>query len=121
MPTSVIGLSIDAADAAALATFWSAVLHRPLNPGATAGSAAIDAADPAEGPKLAFWQVPEPKSAKNRLHLDLWTDEFEAESKRLTGLGATAVTDNVKPTVRWTTFADPEGNEFDLIASRPAE
>ncbi|WP_329072410.1 VOC family protein [Amycolatopsis sp. NBC_01480] len=121
MPTSVIGLSIDAADAAALATFWSAVLHRPLNPGATAESAAIDAADPAEGPKLAFWQVPEPKSAKNRLHLDLWTDEFEAESKRLTGLGAKAVSDNVKPTVRWTTFADPEGNEFDLIASRPAE
>jgi predicted enzyme related to lactoylglutathione lyase len=121
MTTSVIGLSIDAADAAALAAFWSEVLHRPVNPGATTESAAIDAADPAQGPKLAFWKVPERKSVKNRLHLDLWTDQFEAESKRLTGLGAVPVAEAEKPGVRWTTFADPQGNEFDLIASLPAE
>jgi predicted enzyme related to lactoylglutathione lyase len=121
MTTSVISLSIDAADAAALATFWSEVLDRPINPGATIESAAIDATDPASGPKLAFWKVPESKLVKNRFHLDLWTDEFEAESKRLTDLGATSVADTEKPTVRWTTFADPEGNEFDLIASVSAE
>jgi Glyoxalase-like domain len=68
-----------------------------------------------------LWKVPEPKSVKNRLHLDLWTDEFEAESKRLTDLGATSVADFEMPAIRWTTFADPEGNEFDLIASLPAE
>ena len=121
MTTSVIGLSIDASDAAALAAFWSKVLHRPVNPGATTESASIDATDPTSGPKLAFWKVPEPKSVKNRLHLDLWTDEFEAESKRLTDLGATPVADAEKSTVRWTTFADPEGNEFDLVGSLPAE
>ena len=121
MTTSVTSLSIDAADAAALAAFWSEVLDRPVSPGATAESAAIDATDPASGPKLFFWKVPEPKTVKNRLHLDLWTDEFEAESKRLTDLGATHVADFELEAIRWITFSDPEDNEFDLIASRPAE
>ena len=119
MTTSVIGLSVDCADPVALAGFWSEVLGRPVNPGAGAENAAIDATDPASGPRLAFHKVPEPKTVKNRLHLDLRTDQFEAESKRLIGLGATPIRDIEKPTVRWTTFADPEGNEFDLIAAQP--
>jgi deazaflavin-dependent oxidoreductase (nitroreductase family) len=119
MSTSVIGLSIDCADAAALAGFWSEVLGRPVNPGANAESAAIDAADPASGPRLSFHQVPEPKTVKNRLHLDLRSDQFEAESERLVGLGAVPVRDIERPAARWTTFADPEGNEFDLVAASP--
>jgi F420H(2)-dependent quinone reductase len=119
MTTSVIGLSIDCADPVALAGFWSEVLGRPVNPGADAENAAIDVTDPASGPRLAFHKVPEPKTVKNRLHLDLRTDQFEAESKRLTGLGATPIRDIEKPTVRWTTFADPEGNEFDLVEAQP--
>jgi Glyoxalase-like domain len=120
MTTSVIGLSIDCADPVTLAGFWSEVLGRPVNPSAGAENAAIDATDPASGPRLAFHKVPEPKTVKNRLHLDLRTDRFEAESKRLTGLGATPLWDIEKPTVRWTTFADPEGNEFDLITAQPS-
>jgi hypothetical protein len=119
MTTSVIGLSIDCADPVALAGFWSEALGRPVNPGADAENAAIDATDPASGPRLSFHKVPEPKTVKNRLHLDLRTDRFEAESKRLIGLGATPIRDFEKPAVRWTTFADPEGNEFDLIAAQP--
>jgi deazaflavin-dependent oxidoreductase (nitroreductase family) len=121
MTTSVIGLSIDCADPGALARFWSDVLGRPVSPGADADNAAIDATDPASGPRLAFHKVPEPKTVKNRLHLDLRTDEFEMESKRLTGLGASPVRDIEKPKARWTTFADPEGNEFDLIAAVPVQ
>lgn len=123
MTTSIASLSIDAVDAAALAAlaaFWSEVLDRPVSPGATAESAAIDATDPAAGPKLFFWKVPEPKPVKNRLHLDLRTDEFDAESKRLTALGATSVADLDMSAICWTTFTDPEGNEFDLLASLPA-
>ena len=48
MTVSVVGLSIDCADAAALARFWSEVLGRPVNPGADAGHAAIDVTDPCE-------------------------------------------------------------------------
>jgi predicted enzyme related to lactoylglutathione lyase len=117
MSVSVVGLSIDCADAAALARFWSEVLGRPVNPGADAGHAAIDATDPASGPRLSFQKVPEPKTVKNRLHLDLRTDRFEAENDRLTSLGAVAIRSFERPTIRWTTFADPEGNEFDLIAA----
>jgi predicted enzyme related to lactoylglutathione lyase len=119
MTTSVIGLSIDCADPVAVASFWSEVLGRPVNPGADAGHAAIEATDPASGPRLSFQKVPEPKTVKNRLHLDLRTDRFEAESKRVIGLGATRVRDIEKSAARWTTFADPEGNEFDLIAAQP--
>jgi deazaflavin-dependent oxidoreductase (nitroreductase family) len=120
MTTTVIGLSIDCADPVALAGFWSEVLGRPVNPGADAENAAIDAAGPASGPRLAFHKVPEPKTVKNRLHLDLRTDQFDAESKRLTALGATPIRDIEKPAARWTTVADPEGNEFDLVAAQPA-
>jgi F420H(2)-dependent quinone reductase len=119
MTMSVIGLSIDCADPVALAGFWSEVLGRPVNPGADAENAAIEATDSASGPRLAFHKVPEPKTVKNRLHLDLRTDQFEAESKRLIGLGATPIRDIEKPTARWTTFADPESNEFDLVAAQP--
>jgi predicted enzyme related to lactoylglutathione lyase len=114
--TSVIGLSVDCADPAALAGFWAEALGRTVNPGSTAEYAAIDATDPAAGPRLAFHKVPEPKTVKNRLHLDLVTDQFQAETERLTGLGATALRDFETPTTRWTTFTDPEGNEFDLVA-----
>jgi predicted enzyme related to lactoylglutathione lyase len=117
MTTSVIALSIDCSDPAALAGFWSEVLGRPVNPGADAENAVIDPTDPASGPRLAFHKVPEPKTVKNRLHLDLRTDQFEAESRRLTALGATPLQDMSKATARWTTFADPEGNEFDLIVA----
>jgi hypothetical protein len=44
---------------------------------------------------------------------------FEAESSRLIGLGATPIKDFNKATARWTTFADPEDNEFDLVAVQP--
>jgi F420H(2)-dependent quinone reductase len=119
MTTTVIGLSIDCADPVALAGFWSAALGRPVSPGANAENAAIDATDPASGPRLAFHKVPEPKTVKNRLHLDLRTDRFQAESERLIGLGATPIRDIEKPAARWTTFADPEGNEFDLVDAQP--
>ena len=55
------------------------------------------------------------------MHLDLRTGEFEAGSKRLTDLGATSVADFEMQAIRWITFADPEGNEFDLIASLPTQ
>jgi predicted enzyme related to lactoylglutathione lyase len=115
--TSVYGLSIDCADPIAVADFWSAALGRPVNPGSTAENAAIDATDQASGPRLAFHKVPEHKTIKNRLHLDLRTDQFEAEKERLIGLGATPLRSFERPGARWTTFTDPEGNEFDLITS----
>jgi hypothetical protein len=78
-------LNIDCADPAALAEFWGKVLGRPVSPGAVAGDMAVDAADPASGPRLFFQKVPETKAVKNRLHLDLLTQHFEEETERLAG------------------------------------
>lgn len=81
----------------------------------TAESAVVEVNDTTTGPRLAFHQVPEPKSLKNRLHLDLITPDFEAETTRLLALGATTAHQVEKSGRRWTTFLDPEGNEFDLV------
>lgn len=66
------------------------------------------------GGRLLFQSVPELKTAKNRLHLDLHVEEGhrEAEVKRLESLGATVLYEYDGREGRWTTLADPEGNEF---------
>jgi hypothetical protein len=71
--------------------------------------------DPAgRRPRVFLQRVPEPKTVKNRVHLDLQVgpDRRDAEVQRLSGLGATVawVTDDRGP--RTTTMRDPEGNEF---------
>ncbi len=67
---------------------------------------------------------PEPRTAKNSVHLVLITDRYDEEIERLTGLGARPLNQIKLPAVRTgdmtfnvsqTTFADPEGNEFDLV------
>jgi len=117
MNTTFFGISVDCTDAAALARFWGAVLGREVAAGASGGNAILLVNDdPASGPPITFHQVPEAKTVKNRLHLDLITDAFDAEVKRLLSLGARRLHDVEANRSRWTTFADAEGNEFDLIA-----
>ena len=108
--SSVIGLSIDTADAGKLAAFWAEVLGSTVSDGATVESAAVDGT-----PRLAFHQVPEAKQVKNRLHLDLLSKEFDVEIERLLGLGASQVNEVRHGGAHWITLADPEGNEFDLV------
>jgi predicted enzyme related to lactoylglutathione lyase len=114
MSNTVYGLSVDAADAEKLAHFWAEALGQDITSGASTEFATL--APDGTTPRLTFHQVPEPKSVKNRLHLDLISRTFEAESQRLLTLGATRIRDIEAGSARWTTFADPEGNEFDLIA-----
>jgi predicted enzyme related to lactoylglutathione lyase len=116
MTTTFFGAALDARDAARLATFWSAVLGRPVDAGATPQHAVINATAPELGPRLAFHQVPENKTAKNRFHPDLIATDFDREVGRLRSMGATVLNEVSDGAARWTTFADPDGNEFDLIA-----
>ncbi|MBU3062597.1 glyoxalase/bleomycin resistance/dioxygenase family protein [Nocardia sp. NEAU-G5] len=118
---TVMALTIDCADPAALAEFWGKVLDRPVSPGATLENAQLTATDPERGPRLFFQRVPEPKTVKNRLHLDMVTEHYETEIERLTGLGAKSLDKVEVPGARWTTFADPEGNEFDLLTFQGSE
>jgi predicted enzyme related to lactoylglutathione lyase len=66
------------------------------------------------GRRILFQAVPEPKTVKNRLHLDLHAgpERREEEVARLTGLGATVLARIDEPGSRHVTMADPEGNEF---------
>jgi len=116
MSNMIIGLSIDAADAAALAGFWAAALGLQVAADADKRHAVV-AIGPADVsvPRLVFHQVPEGKTVKNRLHLDLAATDWDAEIGRLTNLGATSIRDIEENGARWVTMADPEGNEFDLI------
>ena len=69
---------------------------------------------------MLFIEVPEPKTVKNRLHLDLVPVDRPraAEVARLTALGATLVADHRRPDgTGWVTLADPEGNEFCVLRS----
>ena len=112
-------LNIDCADPAALADFWGKALGRPVSPGAVAGDMAVDATDPASGPRLIFHAVPGPETARNRLRPVLVTEHHDEETRRLTGLGAKPLHEVKHPALRHSTFADPEGNEFDLVTWQP--
>jgi catechol 2,3-dioxygenase-like lactoylglutathione lyase family enzyme len=120
MSNSLLAITIDCADAPALARFWADVLGRQVAEHSTSEHAVLLPGDgDTGGPRITFNKVPEPKTVKNRVHLDLISDTFDAETERLLSLGARRLRDLQRDESRWTTFADIEGNEFDLIAGRP--
>ncbi|MCW2726185.1 MAG: hypothetical protein JWN35_3106 [Frankiales bacterium] len=130
----------DCADPATLAEFWAAALPgyavQPPPPGFDSWPDFLRArgvpqeqwnsasALVGDGPRIFFQQVPEPKSGKNRLHLDLHAgggpsvpyDEqvrrVQAEVARLIALGATFVEQREGLGIAWAVLTDPEGNEF---------
>jgi len=132
-----VDLTFDCAGAVALAEFWKVALgyvdEPPPAPFLTRDEWAASFGEPAEGegdgawlhdpaglgPRLVFLEVPEPKVAKNRLHIDVrvgrdgspaqvW-DRVEAKVAQLVGAGASVLT--VAGT-HHVVLADPEGNEF---------
>jgi hypothetical protein len=75
--------------------------------------AALTSPEPGR-PRMLFQAVPEPKSGKNRLHLDVrvGAERREAEVARLLAMGATELWRASQGPYEWATLADPEGNEF---------
>ena len=117
MSLKIAAITFDCTNnATELATFWSAALDRLIDSGDAESApffASIGRENPTPGePVLMFIAVPEPKTVKNRTHLDLDATDREAEVERLVGLGATVVHDKEEWGVRWTTLTDPAGNEF---------
>jgi hypothetical protein len=106
-------ITFDCDDALTVGRFWSAVLDRPLDPEPSEHFASIGLGDTGVTTWL-FAQVPEPKMAKNRVHVDLASPPGarEDEVNRLIGLGAKRLSDKDEWGHRWTVLADPEGNEF---------
>jgi predicted enzyme related to lactoylglutathione lyase len=118
MNVAVLAISFDAHNAVDLAQFWARALHRTVDDGATQDFAAIAADNDSRlGPALMFHRVPEGKTVKNRVHFDLQATDVVAEADRLTTLGAHQIRSLAENNDRWISLRDPEGNEFDLVAS----
>ena len=117
MPTRLVHLALDAADPGRLARFWAAALRWELAGVANVRPQGYRYPDPVALP-LVFLAVPEAKTGKNRVHLDLATESAAhqaAEVERLLGLGAVRA-DIGQGDVPWEVMADPEGSEFCLLS-----
>jgi hypothetical protein len=117
MAISLLAISLDSSDAGRLARFWSNLLDREVDEGATPDFASIGDAGAGSGTEVwMFHKVPEPKVAKNRSHVDLASDDLEKAVAHALELGATRLGDFQEGGFQWTTLADPDGNEFDIVA-----
>ena len=105
-------ITFDCDDPGTVAAFWSAAMGLPVDDGGSQFFASIGVGDPAVTPKWLFLGVPEGKTAKNRVHLDLGADDRAAEVARLVELGATHVADKDEWGHSWAVLCDVEGNEF---------
>ena len=106
---------VDAADPAALGQWWASALGWVVVGEADDEYEIRPALDRLPG--LLFVPVAEPKTHKNRLHLDFRPDDRDAEVERLLALGAVRV-DVGQGEQSWVVLADPEGNEFCVLGSR---
>ncbi|HEY3606315.1 MAG TPA: VOC family protein [Pseudonocardiaceae bacterium] len=107
----VLGISVECANTALVARFWAKALGTEIDQ-RVAGDVVVLRAGVL---CLTFRQVTGGKFVRNRVRLDLITHDFEFETARMLSLGAVRLVDVVDGSRRWTTFADVEGNEFDLI------
>jgi hypothetical protein len=125
MTSFVSHTTVDCADAYELSEWWKRLLGYvdvdgdPNLP----GHEECMILDPESGHRILFIEVPEPKSVKNRLHLDLRprSGSQDDEVERVRGLGATEVGDHrgqYGPGTGWVVLADPEGNEFCILRSQ---
>ncbi len=121
MTVRLQALCVDTHHPAAIARFWQEVLGWRR----TFDGADEVVLEPPEGsaengvaPDLLFLRVPESKTVKNRLHIDLRPDDQAAEVARLEGLGARRIDIGQGQDVSWVVLADPDGNEFCMLRVR---
>ncbi|MDQ3709376.1 MAG: VOC family protein [Actinomycetota bacterium] len=116
VPSRIAVLAVDAVDPRVVADFWCEVLGWRI----VEQSDGVISIAPPNGawPTIDVLAVPERKTVKNRLHLDLRADggPTEAELERLLALGARRVDVGQSPDSSWVVLADPEGNEFCLLS-----
>jgi hypothetical protein len=124
MTSYVSHTSVDCANAYELSEWWKQVLGYvdvPDDPNEP-GHEECMILHPESGHRLLFIEVPEPKTVKNRIHLDLRPADLtrDQEVERLVGIGAKQVADlrdQHGPGTGWVVLADPEGNEFCILRS----
>jgi len=115
-------IQIDCMDPLSLAAFWSEVLGVEIGRSLEDPVQYLSLAPASpEGPLVTFQRVPEVKSVKNRLHLDVTVDDVESATVRIENLGGgrLSIEDFSEDGFSWRVMVDPEGNEFCLIFTQP--
>ncbi len=107
-----VEMVLDCSDPENLMGFWRGALGYRLH--YSEPSLAVLVPQDVNSFPLLLQRVPEPKAGKNRMHLDLVTEDVEVEVNRLEVLGARRLHNGVRTfgSTRWVTMADPEDNEF---------
>jgi predicted enzyme related to lactoylglutathione lyase len=109
----IFNVTFDCADPLSLSAFWAAVTgYEPTEQ--REDFVRLRAPDKRGVRHILFFKVPEPKTVKNRMHVDLAARDAAAEVRRLCALGATEVEHREGNGTSWTVMLDPEGNEFCL-------
>ena len=125
MTSFISHLTVDCGDAYSLSQWWKPVLGYqdvPDDPNLPGHDECMIVDPTGQGTSVLFIEVPEGKSVKNRVHLDLRprADLRDTEIARVIAHGATVVGDyrgQYGPGSGWVTLADPEGNEFCILRS----
>jgi len=116
MASSLRNITVDCSDALRLGRFWASALGWNVYHDDDPEVVVAPSYPPVgEGPQLLFIPVPEPRTVKNRLHLDIQPSDRsrDAEVERLLALGGTVVEDHRNDDgTGWVWMADPEGNDF---------
>lgn len=112
MNLTIGGLTLDCADPRALARFWTEALGLEIAFDAEGYFVQLTSPTNPGQPYLGLQKVPEARAGKNRMHLDLGTDDRAGEVERLVALGASRGEEHSVPGLTWTVMRDPEGNEF---------
>jgi len=117
-------LTVDAQDPSTIARFWADVLGWRITheePDEVVLEPPAGSREDGLVPDLLFIRVPEAKSIKNRVHLDLRPDDQKTEVARVEALGAKRVNVGQTDDVSWVVLADPEGNEFCILRALTPE
>lgn len=114
MTSAIRHITLDSNNPYVLGAFWEAVLGWPMHPENRPGDGEVLLQSPGDLPNLLIIEVPEPRTAKSRMHFDISPRTTrDEELARVLSLGATMVEDHRKPDGRgWVWCADPEGNAF---------
>jgi predicted enzyme related to lactoylglutathione lyase len=116
MPAAVGYLVIDTTNPQEIAPFWCGLLGVAVAESIGDGQFIV-LAPTADGLTVGFQQVPEAKSGKNRLHLDLVVTDLDASTAEIEKLGGRWLQPGQTHELegfRWRCMADPQGNEFDI-------
>ncbi|MGZ8481473.1 MAG: VOC family protein [Candidatus Limnocylindria bacterium] len=111
MTARITSVILDCSDGSGLARFWAQLLGTEIE---HEMPDFIFLRGLPDQPRMGFQPVPEPKTVKNRMHVDITVEHMAETVAWIEANGGRTLRENAIGDFRWTTVADPEGNEFDV-------